>query len=105
MTVNYNLLYTEMLAQNFPEKGKTQAAQRFLKTDKKAIEIINFNQFISDENQTVNKRHISYDEPSILEILTYQDDNKLNSTQVAKLFNISRITLRKWKKHFNNINN
>jgi|JI102314A2RNA_FD_contig_31_8362376_length_616_multi_3_in_0_out_0_1 DNA-binding transcriptional regulator YiaG len=99
--LNYNLIYTEMLQAQFPQKLNSTAAKRFLEnSNKKAIDIINFNQFISTENLEQNKRHICFDEASIKEMLQYQDENGLTNYETAKLYNISRMSLRKWKKHF-----
>jgi DNA-binding transcriptional regulator YiaG len=94
-----------MLLATQPEKLEDKKIQHFLNTPKMALDIQNINLYINTATTAENEKIKSYDEHSILEILTYQDENKLNSTQVAKLFNISRITLRKWKKHFQLIEN
>jgi len=102
MKVNYNLIYTEMLTAQFPEKMKTVQAQNFLSRNNNSLDIINFNQFVTNENG-IDKKYISYDEASLKEILKYQDENELTNEATAKLYNISRMTLRKWKKHFNQL--
>ena len=47
-----------------------------------------------------NKPYISYDKESILEIINYQAENELTNAETAKLFTISTVTLRKWKRYF-----
>ena len=102
MRTNFERLYTDMLVAKFPEKLKTATIQNFLKAEKNALNIIYINDFIAPETAPENSKYIAYDQASLKEILTYQEDNKLKYAQTAKEFNISRMTLRKWKKHFQN---
>lgn len=101
MTPNYTLLYQDMLLNNYPEKLKSGVVTSFLQNStKKAIDIININQFITLENQETNKKWQVYDKETILEIINYQNQNRLSNVATAKLYQISLVTLRKWKKHF-----
>lgn len=95
-----------MIAAQFPEKLQTVQVQKFLTTSSNiALDCININQFIAPETIEINKQNISYDQASILEILNYQVENKLAGIETAKLFNISTVTLRKWRKFFKSIEN
>jgi DNA-binding transcriptional regulator YiaG len=98
---NYNLIYQEMLLSSAPEKLENRAVKSFLEnSNKKAIDLISINHFIAAENIQNNKKWQVYDEASIKEILNYQQDHELSNNETAKLYNISLISLRKWKKHF-----
>lgn len=48
-----------------------------------------------------SRRHHSYDLASIIDILEYQKKNQLNNIQLANHFKLSRNTVAKWKKSFN----
>lgn len=45
-----------------------------------------------------NQQHNAYDQNSILSILKYQKENKLNNTQVAMFFKLSRNSVARWRK-------
>jgi DNA-binding transcriptional regulator YiaG len=98
--INYTQLYIDMIASSFPEKMETKAVKKFLEGKKTAMKVIEINQFISDSHQLENQKHQCYDKETILEIINYQADNELTNHQTATLYNISLVTLRKWKKHF-----
>ena len=102
MQPNYNLIYQDLLKASFPDKMENRAVKNFFESsNKKAIDLINFNAFISSENLQENKKHSCFDEASIKEMLQYQEENDLTNDQIAALYNISLTSLRKWKKHFN----
>ncbi|KXH83413.1 hypothetical protein [Chryseobacterium kwangjuense] len=66
-------------------------------------DVLRLNDFIFPKNtdaSTQNQKHRSYDRSSILEILSYQKKNRLNNTQLAIHFQLSRNTVAKWKKQF-----
>ena len=50
--------------------------------------------------KTENQKFKSYKRSDILKILDYQKKYKLNNSQLANHFNISRNTVTKWKKMF-----
>ncbi|WP_336690501.1 MULTISPECIES: helix-turn-helix domain-containing protein [unclassified Chryseobacterium] len=52
-----------------------------------------------DQDSVVfNQRHRSYDDETILYIIKYQKEHKMNNSHTSKYFRISRNTLTKWKK-------
>ena len=54
------------------------------------------------ETLDFNQKHKSYDQETILQILTYQNKEKLNNIQLANHFNLSRNTVSKWKRLYQN---
>ena len=68
------------------------------------LDIIRLNTLIAgqpDRNRTQeNQKLKSYDKRTILQILDYQKRNRLNNTQLARHFKLSRNTVTKWKKLF-----
>lgn len=97
---NYKRLYIDMITKKYPEKKKDCL---FLLSKRKlsALDIIHLNNklfenYMVDEDKT-NKRHRSYDKNSIFEILDYQIKNRLNNSELARHFKLSRNTITKWK--------
>lgn len=100
---DYKRIYTDILNSKYPEK--TEECKFFLsKSYLSALDIIELNKkvFGIDDRSTVvfNQKHRSYDRSSILEILDYQKKHKLNNSQLADHFRLSRNTVSKWKKLF-----
>ncbi|WP_314241085.1 helix-turn-helix domain-containing protein [Empedobacter tilapiae] len=101
--INYKTLYTDILNDLYP--SKISVCQKIL--DKKALtvlDILELNKLIfGDEykkNIDVNQKFKSYSRQDILLILDYQKKHRLNNTQLANHFNLSRNTIAKWKKLF-----
>ena len=98
-TPDYNKIYHDILTKKCPEK--IEQYQYFFYNDKKTfLDIINFNRLIFGKNEEVekNQAYKSYDVATILSILHYQTKYKLNNTQLAQHFRLSRNTITKWKK-------
>lgn len=101
---NYKKIYTDIIDLKFPEKKKR--CERLI--NKKALsylDILALNKIIFDDienHEDLNTRQVfhSYDESSILHILDYQKKHKLNNSQVAKYFKLSRNSVAKWKRIF-----
>ncbi|WP_317126567.1 helix-turn-helix domain-containing protein [Chryseobacterium nematophagum] len=74
------------------------------KNNLSALDIIELNKRIfgplDTETDQFNQRHRSYTEFSIFQILDYQKENKLNNSQLARHFKLSRHTVAKWKKKY-----
>lgn len=94
----------DLLKTNFPDKVDTYSN---LLTKKKlsVLEVIKLNEAIFEgskntEDQKQNQRYRAYDKDSILEILTYQKKYRLNNTQLAIHFRLSRNTVIAWRKRF-----
>lgn len=50
-----------------------------------------------------NQKHKSYDHEAILQILTYQNKEKLTNAQLANHFRLSRNTVTKWRRLYSNL--
>ena len=99
---NYKKIYTDILSQKYPEK-KDKCISLLEKQNLSALDIINLNEQIfgagtSKTHNNSNQRHRSYSKADILKILDYQKDKKLNVTELARHFSISRNTIAKWRK-------
>lgn len=100
---DYRRIYNDLIDAKYPDK-KEQYISFLSKNRHSSLEIINFNQLLfKKDDKTVfafNQKHRFYDENTILEMLHYQKENKLNNMQTARHFRISRNSLTKWKKIF-----
>ncbi|MBE4948459.1 helix-turn-helix domain-containing protein [Chryseobacterium culicis] len=99
---DYKKIYEDILVK-YPTK-KEQCETILSKTVFSVKDVITINNIIfpkaDQETQFANQRHRSYDKTSILEILDYQTKNKLNNSELARHFKLSRNTVAKWKKQF-----
>ncbi len=97
---NYQKIYGDLLKQKFPEKF-VQCKILLDKESLSALDVIALNKIIfgSDNinGDNVSQKHRSYDEKSIIDILSYQNRNKLSNTQLARMYRISRNTVANWK--------
>ncbi|WP_312992336.1 helix-turn-helix domain-containing protein [Chryseobacterium flavum] len=104
-TPNYKLIFQDMLNKKFPEK-KEICEPLLNKKSLSHIDIININEIIFGKpefkKEVLNQQRRSYDVPSILQILKYQEKNNLSNSQLANHYKISRNTIAKWKKIFKN---
>ncbi|MGG5210780.1 helix-turn-helix domain-containing protein [Chryseobacterium sp. MIQD13] len=98
---NYKKIYEEIVARKYPKKEK-QCRPFFAKEKFSALDVLKLDEIIfgykNNETEVFNQKHRSYDRVSILKILDYQKNNKLNNTQLAQHFSLSRNTVAKWKK-------
>ncbi|MDQ1162419.1 DNA-binding transcriptional regulator YiaG [Chryseobacterium sp. SORGH_AS 447] len=102
MKPNYKLIYSDIIDKKFPDRKK-EFQSILSKNDLSFLEIINLNRKIFQneaENKRDNQRHKSYNKSDILQILEYQKKHKMNNSQVANYFRLSRNTVSKWKKIF-----
>lgn len=100
---NYSRIYSDIVDLKFPDKREICKAL----LEKKRItvlDVIELNNKIFDkadaDTKKFNQKHRSYSKEDILYILNYQKINKLNNTQLAHHFSLSRNTVTKWKKLF-----
>ncbi|PWW20585.1 hypothetical protein DEU40_1137 [Chryseobacterium sp. AG844] len=102
---NYKLIYQDIIAKKYPYK-KAKCDNILNKNELSVLDIIRLNNIIfdniSNEPSTSNQRLRSYDKITILQILDYQKKHRLNNTEIAIKFNLSRNTVSKWKKIFLN---
>lgn len=100
--INYRQIFIDILDSRFPEK-KQNFLPLLQKQNLSVIDILNIHKKIfgiSKETESSNQRHRSYNKSDILQILDYQQKHKLNNSQLAKHFKISRNTIAKWRKMF-----
>lgn len=101
MIPNYKKIYTDLLDRKYPEKK--QACESILqKTTIESLDVIRLNELIFNKNNKdllkKNQLFKSYDEHTVINILKYQKENRLNNIQLASHFKLSRNTIAKWKK-------
>lgn len=100
---NYKLIYQDIIAKKYPDK-KAKCDNILNKNELSVLDVIRLNNIIfdniSNEHSTSNQRLRSYDKITILQILDYQKKHRLNNTEIAMKFNLSRNTISKWKKIF-----
>ncbi|MDP9958488.1 helix-turn-helix domain-containing protein [Chryseobacterium lathyri] len=101
---DYKKIYIDIIEEKFPDKLDNSKIMQKIETINTVIDIIALNRMIFGEQELLmeskNQKLRSYDERSILNILEYQKKNKLNNTQTANYFRMSRNTLSKWKRIF-----
>ena len=100
---DYKFIYCDILDKKFPLKKeicKLLLEKQHLST----IDIIELNKKIFGtsykENEYKNQKLRSYNKSDILKILDHQKKYRLNNSQLANHFNLSRNTVAKWKKMF-----
>ena len=99
---DYKRIYSDILSKKYPEK-KEECISLLEKQSLSNLDIIRLNDKIfgrDNANKEFNQKYRSYQKSDILQILDYQKKYKLNNSQLANHFNISRNTVTKWKKMF-----
>lgn len=103
MTPDYKLIYSDILIKKFPHK-KEMCEGLLSKETLTALNIIELNTMIfglpDNQPQNLNHKYRSYGKNDIFIILEYQKKHKINNSQLANHFRISRNTVAKWKKLF-----
>ncbi len=97
--INYKALYLDILNDTCPEK-KSLCDEILNKSSLTSMDVIALNKIIfnnSVETHSVNQKFKSYSEEDIQFYLDYQTRNKLNNSELARIFNMSRNTVHKWK--------
>lgn len=105
MGPDYKQIYTDIIEEKFPEKINDSRIMQKIEGISNVIDIITLNKLIFGEPELLlacgNQKLRSYDQKSILNILEYQKKNKLNNTETANHFKMSRNTISKWKRILN----
>ncbi|WP_160139587.1 helix-turn-helix domain-containing protein [Chryseobacterium sp. c4a] len=96
---DFKQIYTDILARKYPQKYKL-CKHLLSKNELLALDILKLNTIIFGVSEKSNSRYKSYKTPDIVKILDYQKKNKLNNSQLAIHFKLSRNTVAKWKKIF-----
>ncbi|WP_228455565.1 helix-turn-helix domain-containing protein [Chryseobacterium potabilaquae] len=93
----------DILDKKYPEKKK-ECASILRKETLSILDIIELNKrifgFFDEETNAFNQSHRAYNRASILQILDYQKHNKMNNSELARHFKLSRHTVAKWKKKY-----
>lgn len=104
MCPDYKQIYSDIINEKFPDKLSDPVIISKLNSLNTTVDILNFDKLIFGEAKYAvefsNQRLRSYDKNSILEILEYQNKNKLTNIEVANHFKTSRNTISKWKNIF-----
>lgn len=99
----YHKLYTDLIRNKCPEK-ESACLVYLQKENWTALDVIQVNELLFGSKKmaghAIDKKHRSYDQESIKQILLYQQKNKLNNKEIANKYGLSRNTVAKWKKLF-----
>ncbi|NML72191.1 helix-turn-helix domain-containing protein [Chryseobacterium sp. RP-3-3] len=100
---DYKRIYSDIINKKYPHKKKE--CQSILEKDNLSfLDVMKMNTLIfgvkSKEAELFNGKHRAYNKSTILDILHYQEENRLNNTQLAIHFQLSRNSVAKWKKIF-----
>ncbi|GEN74051.1 helix-turn-helix domain-containing protein [Chryseobacterium lathyri] len=99
---NFKKIYKDLISKKHPDKllkcEIILSKEIICALDIIRLEHIIFGQ-LRKEDLIFNQKHKSYDKETINEILSYQEKYKLNNTQIASYFKLSRNTISKWKKY------
>ena len=97
---DYKRIFIDIINIKYPHKEE-ECKGLLSKNELLSLDIITLNQKIfgvkDKETDEFNQSHRSYSRQSILEILEYQKKNRLNNSQLALHFKISR-NIKKWNK-------
>ncbi|MDR3023077.1 helix-turn-helix domain-containing protein [Chryseobacterium sp.] len=100
---DYKRIYNDIILKRFPTKER-ECKTLLSKKNLSMFDIIKLNEIIfgktNKEALVYNQKYKSYNKQAILEILDFQKKNKLNNSQTANHYNLSRNSIAKWKKIF-----
>lgn len=96
---DYKRIYHDFIESKCPDKLKY--VKQYLSKEKMSLsDVLKINDIIFFDRLSQNQKFKSYDKQTIFEILDYQKKHKLNNSQLAKHFKLSRNTVTKWKRIF-----
>ena len=96
---DFKQIYTDIITTKY--QHKYDLCEHLLsKNELLALDILKLNTIIFGTSEKSNSQYRSYKKTDILKILDYQKENKLNNTQLARHFKLSRNTVSKWRKIF-----
>lgn len=97
---DYNRIYKDLIETWFPEQ-KDQLLPLISADIATSLDVIHINNELFDkrskDTQNYNQKLRSYDIPSIIKIVGYQQENFLTIKEISELFSVSRNTVAKWK--------
>jgi len=98
---NYKKIFEDIVLKKCPQRYQ-EFEYYFNKENLTILDVIEINNRIfglKDKlTMSFNQQHKSYDYETILEMLTYQQTEKLNNVELANHFNLSRNTVSKWRR-------
>ena len=98
---DYKLIYSELINTKFPEKYLLCNAI-LCKENLASVDIIKLNDILFGTAKLKSNQNLkAYSKEDISFILEYQKKNKLNNTEMSNIYSISRNTIAKWKKAYN----
>lgn len=100
----YHKLYADMIRDKYPDREQ-KCADYLNKEDWTALDVIKVNTILFAKKQGHNEissdqRHRAYDQKSIKQMLYEQKKDKLNNKELAVKYKLSRNTVAKWRKLF-----
>ncbi len=100
-SINYKLIYTDLLSKKFPEK-QAEFKEILSKKMLNELDVLFISRQLAavEEPDLYNGKYKSYCKTTILKILDYQKKNRLNNSELANHFRISRNTIGRWRKLF-----
>ncbi|UHO40572.1 helix-turn-helix domain-containing protein [Chryseobacterium capnotolerans] len=96
---DFKKIYKDIITIKCPDKYNL-CEYLLLKDELLALDILKLNTIIFGASEKKNSQYHSYKRTDVLRILDYQKKNKLNNTQLAHHFKLSRNTIAKWRKIF-----
>ncbi|WP_454045433.1 helix-turn-helix domain-containing protein [Chryseobacterium sp. Marseille-Q8038] len=96
---NYKRIYHDFIESKCPDKR--EYVKKYLSKDTMSLsDVLKINNIIFFDELSKSQKFKSYDKQAIFEMLDYQKKHKLNNSQLAKHFKLSRNTVTKWKRMF-----
>ncbi|WP_250254807.1 helix-turn-helix domain-containing protein [Chryseobacterium sp. Marseille-Q3244] len=95
---NFKRIYEDLIHFKYPDKRK-ELCEILDKEKLTDYDLIRLNISLFGDQQH-NQKLKAYDKETIIRMLDYQKKNRLNNTQLATHFNLSRNTVTKWKRRF-----
>lgn len=99
---DYKKIYVDMITMKYPDK--MYLCENILRKEQiSVLDVIHINNLLESSNEEArrfNQKLKSYDRTTIFEILDYQTRHKLNNSEIARHFKLSRNTITKWRKMF-----
>lgn len=100
---NYQKLYKE-ITERFHKEKSSLVTGYLEKEEWTSLDVITVNDLLFNKKRNkeleFNAKCKAYDELSIKNMLNYQKQHKLNNTQLANHFKLSRNTVTVWKKKY-----
>ncbi|MFC3756752.1 helix-turn-helix domain-containing protein [Chryseobacterium tructae] len=94
---DFRQIYLDIITSKHPDKYD-QCKDLLEKRELFVMDILKINMFIFSSSEKNSQKYRAYQKSDILQILDFQKKNKINNTQLAAHFKMSRNTITRWKK-------